>query len=197
MRISKVIIIATGTVASQLDYDGSFVATASITTSKMDPLTDSGPPRRKKKMGMTKKAEDAPETTRMFSSPKFRAKRSKFLLVVDICFFIEFITYFMSDNNWNARYETDRFSTLESLHESGTLVDLFSKKYRRSMTTLNSRLQTLVKKSKQRSAACWLKQSQDDNRNSERHQRYRTEKVRMAKSQLSIQTVDSRDMILW
>jgi hypothetical protein len=83
MRILKVIIIATGTVASQLDYEDSFVATASITTSKMEPLIDSGP-RRKKKIGMTKKAEDAPETTRMFSSPKFRAKRSKFLLVVDI-----------------------------------------------------------------------------------------------------------------
>lgn len=152
MRILKTISIATCTLASQLDYEGSFVATALISTSKIEPLIDSGPARRKKK------AEDAPETTRMFSSPKFRTKRN---------------------NNWNARYETDRFATLESLHESGTLVDLFSKKYRRSMATLNSRLQTLVKKSKQRSAACWLKQSQDDNRNGGIHQRYRTEKERI------------------
>ena len=91
----------------------------------------------------------------------------------------------MLDKNWNAQYETERFSNFESLHESGTLVNLFSEKYRRSMAKLNSRLETLMTKSKQRSAACWLKLSKNENRNGGEYQRYRTEKVRMTKSQFT------------
>ena len=83
MRIVKVISIATGVAASQLDYGGSFSATASVMSSTIEPPTEWGPRWRKKKVGKSKKAEDAPETARVFSSPKFRTKRSKFLQVID------------------------------------------------------------------------------------------------------------------
>ncbi|CAG5095701.1 Oidioi.mRNA.OKI2018_I69.XSR.g14299.t1.cds [Oikopleura dioica] len=156
MRLLNMLSVASSMVSAQYEFeDASFLVTTEATTT-IEPPTDVQERRRKKKKKNKKKRVGAPEKERKYSNPKFRRQRN---------------------TKWNPRWEKNEYQKLEKIHNTGMLVDIFSEQYKRPMTKLSNRLETLRKMVKADSEECWANQASGENRNA--LQRYPATKQRI------------------